>query len=220
MIDSAFPAETQLDRLLFVMPRIAEAVNGFASPENQRIAGSVLMKLAMNAFGLQDDPPLHEEVGEPNLSVVPPLPDDRPEDRSDATAGRPADQPMAARRRTRKPAAKKSWRARDINFRPEGKPSLREFEAEKKPKSFPERNAVAVYYLAETLGVTAIDAGHVLAAYTECEWRVPADIENCLMVTSSRKDWLNTSDMKAISLTNKGRNLVLFDLPSSSKKPA
>jgi hypothetical protein len=217
MIDSASPAETQFDRLLSAMPRIAEAVNGFASQENQRIAAHALMKLAMNAVGLLDEPPPH---GEPNLSVVPPLPDDRPEDHGDAAVGASADQPTVARRRTRKPAAKKSWRARDLNFRPEGKPSLREVDAEKKPKNLNERNAVAVYYLEDILAIAGIDAGHVLAAYAECEWRVPADMENCLMVTSCRKDWLNTSDMKAIRLTNKGRNLVLFDLPSGSKKPA
>jgi hypothetical protein len=211
---------TQFDRLLSEMPRIAEAVNKFASEDNRCVALRVLVR----AFGVSDEPPAAEQAAEPILSVVPSLADDSPEDsdQGEAGLGAGAGEPSAARRRARKSAAKKSWPSvTDINFRPEGKPSLREFAKDKAPANLHERNAVAVYYLEEILGIAAIHVGHVLAAYAECEWRYPAKPDNSLQITASTRNWLVTSDMKAIRLTHQGRNLVRFDLPrSSAKKPA
>ena len=77
---------------------------------------------------------------------------------------------------------------------------------------------VAVYYLQEILGIDAIEVSHVLAAYTECEWRTPATPDNSLIVTACRKSWLDTSDLKAIKITYPGRNTVQFDLPRTSVK--
>jgi hypothetical protein len=121
------------------------------------------------------------------------------------------------RRRTRKSTTKKSWsQAKDIDFRPEGKPNMRDFATGKAPANNYERNLVAVYYLEEILAISAIEVGHVLAAFAECEWRPASDPENSLMVTASRKGWLETSDMKAIRLTHRGRSTVQYDLPRIS----
>lgn len=123
------------------------------------------------------------------------------------------------RRRIRKSAAKKSWsRTKDINFRPEGRPSLRDFAAQKSPASNNERNVIAVYYLAEVLGIAAIEVGDVLAAYGERGWRPAKAPDNSLMVTACRTGWLETSDMKAIRITHQGRTAVQYDLPRSSAK--
>lgn len=115
---------------------------------------------------------------------------------------------------------KPSLRAKDINLHPEGKQSLRAFAAEKAPVGFNEMNAVAVYYLQETLALDAIEPGHVLTAFHECGWRVPADPDNALRKTASTKKWLDTSDMKAIRLTFTGRNLVQHDLPRNGTNSA
>lgn len=217
MIDPELPAGTAFEQLLSVMPRIAEVVNQFTSEENQRVALGVLLR----ARGLSDEPPAREAAAEPGLSVVPPLADgdttehDKGETVPDASVKASA----TGRRRPRKAAAKKSWsRAKDINFRPEGKQSWRDFVAEKVPVTNFERNLAAVYYLQEILGLDAIDVSHVLAAFAECEWRSPTDPENSLTVTASRKGWLDTSDLKAITVTYRGRNTVQFDLPKVSVK--
>lgn len=210
-------AGTTFDRLLSVMPQMAEAVNEFASEANQLLA----LRALMRALGLPDEP-APEDAAEPTLAVVPPLASDPAEDHDQGQAGpgaSGAEQPTAARRRARKSAARKFWpRVKDINFRPEGKPSLREFAEEKKPDTLHEKNAVLVYYLEEILGIAAIGVGHVLAAYAECGWRSPAMPDNYLMVTACRKNWLDTSDMKAIKITYQGRNMVQFDLPRSKAK--
>jgi hypothetical protein len=201
-------AREAFENLLSEMPRIAEAVNLFTSQENQRTALDALL----SPFRLPQEPPARAEAARPGLSVVQPA--DAAHDN-----GALADEPTPAatspsgsgrRRGRKKPAAP---RAKDINFRPEGKQSLRDFAAEKTPASFAEMNLVVVYYLEEVLAIPAIEAGHVLAAYTECGWRVPTDPVNALIVTASRKKWLDTSDMKAIHLTFQGRNTVQHDMP-------
>jgi len=217
MIDPETPSGTQFDRLLSVMPRMAQAVNAFESEDNRRLALQVLVRV----FGLPDGPPAPEEVAEPALSVVPSPGDDRVEesDQGEAGPGIAVGDESAVRRRSRKSAARKSWPSvPDINFRPDGKQSLREFAKAKAPANIDERNAVAVYYLQEILGIAAIHVGHVVAAYTECDWRYPANPGNKLSVTASKTNWLVTSDMKAIRLTHQGRNLVHLDLPRSRAK--
>lgn len=216
MIDPEPPSGATFDRLLSAMPSIAEAVNEFSSEETK----STALRALLRAFGLPDEARAGDEAGQPGLSVVPPLADDQPEAtdqdeaETDTSSGR-----QPTRRRVRKSAAKKSTpRAEDINLRPDGSQSLGEFVEEKKPGNLRERDAVAVFYLKEILGIEAIGVGHVLAAYMECGWRLPRNLENSLSVTASRTKWLNTSDMKAITLTNSGRNLVQLDLPRIKAK--
>ena len=205
----------KFEELLSVMPRIAEAVNGFMSEENQLAALSVLLR----AFGLPEPPLSRTKPAEPSLSVVRSLDLNRPEEGGAEEAVPPAStsQPTNARRRNRK---KPPLRAKDINLHPEDKQSLREFAAVKSPAGFNEMNAVAVYYLQVVLGLDVIEAGHVLAAYHECGWRVPADPENALMKTASARKWLDTSDMKAIRLTFVGRNVIEHDMPRNAKNSA
>lgn len=199
------------DRLLSEMPRIAEVVNQFTFEENQRAAFEALVR----AIGVPAPPP---STAEPNLSVVPPLPDD-----TATTPGFSPDnvgqQPPAVRpRRTRRSAPAAVSAERDIDFRLEGKQSFRDFVAEKKPKSNDERNVVAVYYLERVLEVPSITAGHVLAAYKERGWREPTAPANSLQVTASTKNWLNTANMAAVRTTPGGRNVVEHDMPLPSKQ--
>ena len=58
----------------------------------------------------------------------------------------------------------------------------------------------------------SVEVGHVLAAYSECDWKAPAIPDNSLMVTASAKDWLDTRNMKAIRTTHKGQNHVEYDM--------
>lgn len=203
------------DRLLSEMPRIADAANQFMSEENQRAAFDALVR----AIGMHVPPRASDE---PNLSVVPPL----PEDASAASVREDSGQEQAAakQRRARKPAAKKSWsRVKDINFRPAGKTSLRDYAIAKCPASNNERNLVAVHYLETVLEISSIEVGHVLAAYSECGWKVPANPDNpdnSLMVTASQKDWLDTSSMKAIRTRLKGQNHIEFDMPAKKATSA
>ena len=208
-------AGAEFEELLSAMPRIAEAANGFVSEENQRAAFCALLR----AFGLPEESRFRNEATEPGLSVVPPLDVNPPaEHGNEETAPGPSGGPSASgRRRNRK---KPTLRAKDINLHPEGTQSLRDFAAQKAPAGSHEMHAVAVYYLQEVLGLDAIDVGHVLAAFNECGWRIPANPDNAVSKTASMKKWLDTSDRKAIRLTFAGRNLVQHDLPRSAKNSA
>jgi hypothetical protein len=205
----------KFEELLSAMPRIAEAVNVFVSEENQRTALSALLR----ALGHSDESPSHAESAEPSLSVVRSLDLGQSEEHGAEAAvpTRAVGGPAGGRRRNRK---KPSLRALDIDLYPEGKPSLRDFAAQKTPSGHFEMNVAAVYYLQEVLGLEAVEAGHVLTAFNECGWRVPADPVNSLNKTASAKKWLDTSDMRAIRLTFSGRNLVQHDLPKSAKNSA
>ena len=198
----------EFEELLSRMPRIAEAVNKFTSEDNQRTALDALL----SPFRLSQEPATHAEAAGPALSVVQPL-DDGHDKAHHAEGSAPgAIAPSGtARRRTRNKKA--LLRAKDINFRPEGKTSLQQFAADKAPADMNEKNVVAVYYLEEILSIPGIEPGHVLAAFIECGWPLPADPENSLRKTASVKKWLNTGDSKAIHLTFPGRNTVEHDMP-------
>ncbi len=206
------PPGNLLDRLIEAMPKMAEAVNAFELKDNQRLA----LQALLSAAGVPVGEPVLAPVAktEPTLSVVPPLTEDAASDDAEGSAEDGSEQPKAKRTRVRKPAAKKSFpRVKDINFRPEGKVSLRDFVTQKAPTNNHEKNLVFVYYLEEHLEITAIEVGHVLAAYDEMGWKSPAIPDNSLMVTASQKRWLDTSDMKAIRTTHGGRNTVQYDMP-------
>jgi hypothetical protein len=214
MINPDPPAGGTLESLLEVMPRIADAVNAFTSEENQQVA----MRACMRMVGLNDESPGRPEaVSAPNLSVVPPAAGDPvdiadPSPASETSQGTP---PTARQRRPRKAASKRAWSpVKEIDFRPAGKQSLRDFAEEKLPVSQHEKNLVCVHYLEEVLGLSSVGAGHVLAAYEECGWKLPASPENSLQRTSCLKKWLETGDMQAIHVTLRGRNAIQYDLPA------
>ena len=143
-------AGAKFEELLSVMPRIAEAVNGFESEENQHAALCALLR----AFGLPEESPFRSKATEPGLSVVPPLDVNPPEEQNtEETAPAPSGGPSASgRRRNRK---KPTLRAKDINLHPEGMQSVRDFAAQKAPANSHEMNAVAVCYLQEVLELDA-----------------------------------------------------------------
>jgi hypothetical protein len=209
--------ESAFEELMSVMPSIAEMVNKFASEDNQRTAFGILLR----AHGLPEQPPALTGPREPGLSVVPPLNGDSAEGH-DAEEGGPsaAHSPSVSGRR-RSAKKRSSARPLDVQFRPDGKPSLVDFAAEKTPVSIAERSAVVVYYLLEMLKFEAIEPGHVLAGFRECNWPDPSpSIDQALRVVASKKHYIVTSDMKNITLTSAGRNLINFHLPKKTNEPA
>lgn len=202
--------------LLSVMAPIAEAVERFSSEDNQR----TVLEALLSAYGLPGKPPASAEPHESGLSVVPPLNTGAPEEHSTEEDGPAAPSGPAGSAKRRSARKKSSTAPLDVDFHPDGKQSLRDFVAAKAPANNLEMNTVAVYYLQEVLGETAIETGHVVAAYIDCGWRLPANPDNAMSVTASRRKWLNTQDRKAIRLTNQGRNLVTIDLPRKAKKSA
>lgn len=213
MSDSFAPPQDRFDRLLDAMPRVAEAVNAFSSEEVQRTAFDALM----GALGLPLD-----VTPTPAFAVeAPPSPvlsDKADEEIEEARSVEPDVAPVVAAKVAkagprRKRTAKKWEPIRDIDFRPEGKQALRDLVSEKEPNTIDQKNALAVYWLAEVAGIEEVGVGHVVAAYRECAWREPSNPSNALQVTASAKHWLDTKNMSAIVLTPSGRNLVLHDLP-------
>jgi hypothetical protein len=202
-------AEDMFDRLLTALPRIAESVNKFESPAVQEHAFEALVR----ALGITEP-----------IATTPPAPSNGSADSAtgdmngdaggveeiEATNGTP-------RRRRRRAASALVSAVRDIDLRPDGKQSFRDFAAEKQPSTKEERNIIAVYYLEQVLNLSEIKAGHVLAAYKECNWPEPNDMRHSLRVTSSRRHWLDTSDRTSIHTTAPGRNLVKHDLPRTPK---
>ena len=212
MIESAPRVAGRLQELIDTMPSMAEAANAFASEENQRTALSAMLL----AFGFPESPPAPAQSPEPGLSVVTPIDDSRVDGPTESAP----DTASAAVSRRSRPRKKTAIRPIDIDFRPHGKPSLREFAAEKMPADNNEKNAIAVYYLTEILGVDTVEVGHVLAAYIECEWKIPANPADAIVKTAHRRRWLDSSSLKAIKLTFPGRNLVRLELPRTTAKSA
>jgi hypothetical protein len=220
-------AEDQFDRLLTVMPQIAESVNRFDSSAVQEQAFDVLVR----ALGLgepqtvvPDAPHMTDSdssvsvngdangaTGGPTITRVKPHKRTRLGSRS---APKSTTAVPTTRRRRRQAATMLD--ARDLDFRPKGKQSLRDFVAEKKPWSNHERNVLAVAYLEEILRLSPITAGQVLGVYRECSWREPANLAGSLQLTAHRKNWLDTSDTNALRLTTQGRNHVMHDMPTKN----
>jgi hypothetical protein len=198
--------EDTFDRLLKVMPDIAKAVNQFESSAVQEQAFEALVR----ALGLVE--PTVAVPAAPAFDYVETATGDANGDAGEVDETETTTTTTRRRRRRSTPAAISA--ERDINFMPKDKQSFRDFAAEKKPENNHERNVVAVYYLEQVLNLPSITAGHVLAAYKECNWREPNDLANSLSVTATRKHWLDTSDRSAIRTTAPGRNQVEHYMPS------
>ncbi len=105
---------------------------------------------------------------------------------------------------------------KDLVLTAEGdKPSLKEFYSEKNPKSNYERNVVFCYYLLKIKEVKPIGLNHVYTCYKDVNQRV-GDLDVSLSETS-RKGWLDTSNMNDIRLALRGENYVEHDLPKVKK---
>ena len=196
----------KFQRLLTSMPDIAEAVNKFSSEENQHTAlralieslvagtvASVLAPASPNRPFPEDDPAIPTSLAA--LAVG-------------ATAAPSASTPVRAKRSTRKPTKSRTEPIRDLDFWPNDKLSLREFVEEKQPSTIAEKNIVAVHYLEQVLQVQGITTAHVLAVYSECDWKEPTYPDNALQVTASRERWVDTKDMQNIVTTPSGRNKI------------
>lgn len=206
------------DRLLAAMPRIADAVNAFASEEIQRFAYSALL----TAFGLppsaslvggdEQTPPADES---PDAHTVGSNSGEMPSPSGVTTSGNSGEK---RRKPPRKAPAKKSYQRVDVNFRPADGISLRDFVDKKEPASNFQRNLAIVYYFEEHLAQQAITVPHVLAGYRECDWKPPTDPENSLSKTASQYGWLVTSNREAITTTHAGRSFVEYEMPAKADK--
>jgi hypothetical protein len=107
---------------------------------------------------------------------------------------------------------------KDLNLRPKDKKDFPTFVSEKKPDGNYEKCTVAVYYLKQELGMATVGVDHVFTCFKAVNWRLPADLENTLALTSHRKGWLDTSNFDDIKITVHGENLVEHDLPARAEK--
>jgi hypothetical protein len=210
--------EDNFDRLLNAMPRVADSVNAFTSTEVQQLAFMALMKAA----GIGDNSALQNlingsaatspefaEIIEAQVSpAIGALP---------AAPAEPKATPRTRGKKSTKAAKVSISAAKDINFRPEGKPSLREVVEEKSPSTQDDKNLVAVHYLQMILELKDIGLPQVLAAYREASWRPPANPDNSLQVTASKRGTLDTKNMKDIRVTLTGETAFDHDLPRQKK---
>jgi hypothetical protein len=205
-------AEDMFERLLKAMPGIASVVNQFESSAVQEQAFDALIR----ALGLVESPPAAPGVSTlPDLDSAAAANGELNGDAGEAETKDGTASPAARRKRRSTPTRVSA--VDSINFRPKDKQPFRDLVDEKKPSNQPERNLIAVYWLEQILGETAITAGHVLAAYKDCNWMEPNSVANSLQVTASTKKWINTTNMAAIHTTPSGRNQVEHYMPAAKK---
>jgi hypothetical protein len=207
--------EQEFDKLLDSMPRIAEAINAFTSEDVQRQAFEALVgTLNISSTGVTGSDQGSFTRNENGSATAPPV-DATAENIQTAEDIEPAAELSATDRKRRKVKPKRNWTAvKDIGFRPEGKPSFKGFIEEKQPATIDQKGLVAVYYFEQILELEEIGVGHVMAAYKEAAWRNPSNPENALQATSSRQHWLDTSNMRIIKTTQRGRDFVVHDMPA------
>ncbi|MFE5891801.1 hypothetical protein ACFQ6E_23000 [Streptomyces sp. NPDC056462] len=208
--------EQEFDKLLDSMPRIVESINAFTSEDVQKKAFEALVgALNISAGGIEEVEPdllAGSENGTGAESATDEYFPESLQSKDSDTATSNASSPERKRRRSK---PKRNWTAvKDIGFRPAGKTSFKEFIEEKQPSSIDLKGLAAVYYFEQILELEEIGVGHVMAAYKEAGWRNPSNPENSLQATSSRHHWLDTSNMKAIRTTPRGRDWVEHDMPA------
>jgi hypothetical protein len=133
---------------------------------------------------------------------------------------RPATKKKAKKVRKAKTSSKAKLRpsiVKDLDLNPKGKKPFKDFVQEKQPATNQEKCAIAVYYLRRELGLKTVSTDHVYTCYKNVVWRIPADLYNVLLLTASRKGWIDTSNTNSISVTTQGENLVEHDLPRKAK---
>ncbi|WFF06534.1 hypothetical protein O7622_26385 [Micromonospora sp. WMMD1076] len=213
--------EEDLDRLLAVTAKIAEAVQAFP-PEVRQAAYDDMMAAYKGAPSRPAAVPKPSPAPDVELeSSEPDSVDDDVEPTSNGRARKTITASSATKASPRKAKAKAKpvTPVRDFNFWPPNKQAFPDFVQEKKPTNFDEKNLVAVYWLEQIAEAEAIGTGHVLAAYKAVRWREASNPENSLQSTASRTRWLDTGDMKAIRTTHGGRVAVEHDMPIV-KEPA
>jgi len=98
-----------------------------------------------------------------------------------------------------------------LNLRPSGKKSLSDFVKEKSPDSNEKKCLVATYYLKNTLK-QQVGLNCIYTCFKSENWRIPANLKMTLLVLSSRRGWLDTSDSNDIKVTTHGENFIEHDM--------
>jgi hypothetical protein len=192
--------DDELGGLLARMPEIAKAVSAF--PEGvQQSAFDALIAAATGAAAPTPTSPTADQEKRK-----------KPTTRKRQATGDDMYKPRRARRTAGAPT-----QLRDLDLAPNGKKSLREFAEEKKPATNHDYNVVSVYYLTEELGISEVTLNHVFTCYRDRRWKEPANLPNSLALTSSRKRYLDTSNLDDIKLTPAGRTRVEHGLPTKAK---
>ena len=193
----------RLEALLEVFPRLAEAVNSFASPDVQRDAFGVLSSVALG----------EQPVGE-QMSVVSDVGEERAKQASvasDAASAGVAKDDSGSKPRKKNTAALQI--DPDLNIRPQGQLSLLDYADEKKPASLKEKSMVIVSWLEEKAGHNPTSIDQIFTCYKAMKWRLPSNLKNHLQTLSAHEQWLRTSDSNSITLTTLGSQFVEHDLP-------
>lgn len=120
-----------------------------------------------------------------------------------------------------KPKAKKGASSttgsllKELNLMNEGSvESLRDFYARYEVKTNLERTLVFVYYLQHVRSISNIGIDHVFTCYRNIEGlKIPGHLKQNLLDTSSKKGWLDTSNMEDIRVPVTGVNYIEHDLP-------
>jgi hypothetical protein len=105
---------------------------------------------------------------------------------------------------------------KNLNLSPKGKKSAAQFAAEKKPANAKQKCVVAVYYLRDIVGLTAISVSSIYTFFKALGWPLPANLKNMLSQAGT-DGWLDTSNFEEIQLTTIGENLVEHSLPPKEK---
>ncbi len=113
-------------------------------------------------------------------------------------------------RKTSSKGSKSIKRLTDIDFHPSGKDSLDKFCKGFSVKNDNERNLLFVYYLSETLKITAINNDHIYTCYDELGLKIPENMQSSISNTKTRTGWIETNNNSNITVTTKGRNKIKF----------
>ncbi|HJQ52712.1 MAG TPA: hypothetical protein VJ825_02605 [Gemmatimonadaceae bacterium] len=184
------------DKLLELMPRIAEAVNHFQSADLQRQAFQALVDTF--ADKRPKPAPAHTEA--------------QPAPLADVSSGG-----GARGNRRRDPVRYAPKIVRDLDLTPAGKKSFADFIAEKQPQSNQDRYAAVVYYLEHELGLPAVTLDHVATVFRVTpNWKEPTNILSGITAAASRKGTIDTSSLNSLKTTPVGRNFVEHELPAKS----
>lgn len=116
-------------------------------------------------------------------------------------------------RRPKRPSEKEGYEiVKDLILTAEGdKPSLEAFYSQKKPKTNYECNVLFSYYLLKMKETKPIGINHIYTCYKQVKRKIGS--VGVSLSETSKKGWLDTSDMSDIKITPRGENCVEYDLP-------
>lgn len=196
-------AEDEFQRLLELMPKIADAVKALP-PELQQSGYTDLVAAFRGAVPASTQ----AAGGAQSMGNVSSAPGEaeEPYDGEDAP---PRPTKTTRKVRARKASARKQWTPdRHLDFWPADKQPFKDFVEEKKPTTIDQKNLLAIHWFEQVAELEEISVGQVLAAYKLLDWHEPSDPENALQATASRTHWIDTKTMKKIATTPSGRNTV------------